>query len=78
MGLFRLVSSIRFWYYAIKASWRVGMGRWYVWRDAPTDVVRQMAVLWYHARHSEDKDSAEVIRQAHAEYKLRKRKPSEH
>ena len=73
MGPFKLFSSIRFWYYVGRASWRVGMGRWYVWRDAPTDVGREIAVLWYHARRRKNDDDVEVIRQAHAEYKLRKR-----
>lgn len=67
--------SIRFWFYTIRASWRVAMGRWYVWRDAPTDVVREMAVLWYHARRRSDIDeSSQVIKQAYDEYQLRKRK----
>ena len=67
--------SVRFWFYAIRAMWRVAMGRWYVWRDAPTDVVREMAVLWYHARHRSDIDeSGQVIKQAYDEYRLRKRK----
>ena len=64
---------MRFWWYVAKASWRLGRGRWYVWRDAPTDIVRRVAALWYHAKQKQDED-VEVIRQAHQEYELRKRK----
>jgi hypothetical protein len=64
---------MRFWWYVTKASWRLGRGRWYVWRDTPTDIVRRVAVLWYHARREQYED-VELIRQAHQEYELRKRK----
>lgn len=65
-------TGVRFWFYCFKASWRVAMGRWYVWRDAPTDIVRQVAVLWYHNRRDDRDESSEVIRQAYQEYKLRR------
>ena len=64
---------MRFWLYAIRAAWRVANGRWYVWRDAPTDVVRQMAALWYMARKNPEEGS-EVIHQAYQEYQLRKQR----
>lgn len=49
------------------------MGRWYVWRDAPTDVVRQVAVLWYLNR-KQGEDRSELIHEAYKEYKLRKQR----
>jgi hypothetical protein len=64
---------MRFWWYVIRASWRVGMGRWYVWRDAPTDVVRQVAAMWYLNRRMKDEKS-ELIYEAYKEYQLRKQK----
>jgi hypothetical protein len=46
---------MRFWLYVIKAVWRSVRGRWYVWRDVPTDVVRKIAALWYFDRKEEKK-----------------------
>ena len=63
---------LRFWRYVIRASWHSAMGRWYVWRDAPTDVVRQVAVLWYLERKSPRDESSALIEEAYNEYKLRK------
>ena len=63
---------MRYWFYVIRACWRAGMGRWYVWRDAPTDIVRQVAVLWYHQRRNPGEEGSEAIRQAYQEYRLRK------
>lgn len=63
-----------FWFYTMRASWRVAFGHWYVWRDAPTNIVRQVAVLWYHARRRPPEEDTEVIRQAYEEYQLRKRR----
>ena len=65
---------MRFWFYVMRAAWRNGFGRWYVWRDAPTDIVRQVAVLWYHARKRPSDDDTSLIYEAHKEYQLRKRK----
>lgn len=48
------------------------MGRWYVWRDVPTDVVRQVAVLWYLERKSPRDERSDLIEEAYNEYKLRK------
>ena len=64
---------MRFWWYVIRASWRNAMGRWYVWRDAPTDVVRQVAAMWYLNRRKKDEKS-ELIYEAYKEYQLRKQK----
>ena len=61
---------MRFWFYLIRASWRNTRGRWYVWRDAPTDIVRKVAALWYVAR--KENEDVSVIREARKEYKLRK------
>lgn len=62
---------MRFWVYVLKASWRIAAGRLYVWRDAPTDIVRQVAALWYlNRKHGEE--YSEVIREAYKEHKLRK------
>lgn len=64
---------MRFWFYIFKASWRLGMGRWYVWRDVPTDIVRRVAALWYvNRRRNEEK--SELIHEAYKEYNIRKRK----
>jgi hypothetical protein len=64
---------MKFWFYVIKVSWRISMGRWYVWRDVPTDIVRQVAVLWFLNRKSKEEKS-DLIYEAHKEYQLRKRK----
>lgn len=65
---------MRFWFYVMRASWRFGFGRWYVWRDAPTDIVRQVAVLWYLERKRTQDESSDLIHQAYKEYQLRKRR----
>ena len=62
---------MRFWLYVIKAVWRFQMGRWYVWRDVPTDVVRRVAVLWYFDRKEEKN---KLVYEAYKEYQLRKLK----
>lgn len=63
-----------YWFYAARATWRMLNGRWFVWRDAPTHVVRQAAALWRFARYDTDEDHKALIWQARQEYKLRKRK----
>jgi hypothetical protein len=65
---------MKYWFYTILATWRLLTGRWFVWRDAPTPVVRRAAVLWRWARHEEDDHHKTLIWQAHQEYKLRKKK----
>ena len=66
---------MRFWYYVMRASWRHAFGRWYVWRDVPTDIVRQVAVLWFFARRKDyADDERSLIHEAHREYALRKLK----
>jgi len=65
---------MRYWFYAIRATWRLLNGRWFVWRDAPTQVVREAASLWRWARYDTDEDHKALIWQARQEYKLRKRK----
>jgi len=62
---------MKFWLYVIKASWIFARGRWYVWRDVPTDVVRRIAALWYFDRKEE---KSELIHEAYREYQLRKLK----
>jgi hypothetical protein len=69
---------MKFWYYFIRSIWRVVNGRWYVWRDAPTDVVRQAAALKFEA--AEDKDTDPIlasVMQADAEASLRKLRKGE-
>jgi hypothetical protein len=66
---------MRFWLYVIKASWRSARGRWYVWRDVPTDVVRKIAALWYLERKDEKR---ELVYEAYKEYQLRKLKGKKH
>jgi len=66
---------MKFWLYVIKAVWRFQMGRWYVWRDVPTDVVRKVAVLWYLERKEEKN---ELVYEAYKEYQLRKLKGEKH
>jgi len=65
--------KLRFWLYVIKAVWRSVRGRWYVWRDVPTNVVRRVAVLWYLERKIKEKESA-LVYEAYKEYQLRKLK----
>lgn len=62
---------MRYWFYIIKVCWRLANGRWYVWRDIPDDIVRQVAVLWYINRKRGEEHS-EVIHEAYKEYKMRK------
>ena len=67
---------MRFWFYMTRALWRVIRGRWYVWRDVPTDVVRMAGGLWLVTRNGKDvPDNVQsAVLQARTEYKLRKRK----
>jgi len=66
---------MKFWLYVIKASWIFARGRWYVWRDVPTDVVRKVASLWYFERKNEKN---ELVYEAYKEYQLRKLKGKKH
>jgi len=66
---------MKFWLYVIKASWIFARGRWYVWRDVPTDVVRRVAALWYLERKEEKN---ELVYEAYKEYQLRKLKGKKH
>jgi hypothetical protein len=65
---------MNYWLHSIRATWRLLNGRWFVWRDAPTRVVRQAAALWRWARHDKDDAQKELIWQARQEYEMRKRK----
>lgn len=62
---------MRFWFYTIRAMWRICSGRWYVWRDAPDDVVRFHAVM---RRYADDTETIEMARQATLEHNLRRRR----
>ena len=62
---------MRYWFYVFKAAWRNASGRWYVWRDVPTDIVRQVAVLWYLNR-KRGEEKSDLIYEAYKEYKMRK------
>lgn len=67
---------MKFWLYTVRALWRIHRGRWYVWRDAPTDVVRKVAAL-YFAMRKDKEPSCELkalIIDARNETKLRKRR----
>ena len=66
---------MKFWLYVIKAVWRSVRGRWYVWRDVPTDVVRRVASLWYLERKEEKN---KLVYEAYKEYQLRKLKEKKH
>lgn len=68
--------SIRFWFYSVRAIWRTLHGRWYVWRDAPTSVVREAAILWREVRNDKnaEDDVKAIILSARNEYLLRKRR----
>ena len=67
---------MRFWFYMARSQWRVIRGRWYVWRDVPTDIVRRAAALWFLARKDKDAEPEveSVILQARNEYRLRKQR----
>ena len=67
---------MRFWLYTIRAIWRVCTGRWFVWRDAPTDVVRKAAAIRFlmHKDNEQDEQVIDLVAQARAEVKLRKQK----
>ena len=67
--------AMRFWLYTVRAMWRVITGRWFVWRDAPTDVVRKAASLWFSMRKDTKQDVGvtDLVTQARAEAKLRKK-----
>lgn len=64
---------MRYWFWMTIAIWRALCGRWHVWRDDPTDVVRTAASLWRAVRDDTDDDARNVIAQARAEAKLRAR-----
>lgn len=61
-------------YYACVRMWRVILGRWFVWRDAPTDVVRAVAATWRWVRNHDQSATKELVRQARDEAKLRGRR----
>ena len=62
-----------FWVYTLRAMWRLSAGRWYVWRDAPTSVVREVACLWREVRHNQDDDDLrDLVLEARQEYKRRR------
>jgi len=62
---------MRFWFYTLRAIWRINRGRWHVWRDAPDDVVRSAASLAESLRDSDEPSAHEAVRQAQAEFALR-------
>ena len=68
---------MKLWLYIIKASWLLSLGRWYVWRDAPTNIVRRVAVLWMFNRRKGE-EPVKLIYEAHKEYQLRKIKEKNH
>lgn len=67
---------MRFWLYITQALWRVHRGRWYVWRDVPTDIVRKAAALWFVARNDKEPspEIVSLVHQARSEAKLRARR----
>lgn len=65
---------IKFWLYTIRAMWRVGRGRWYVWRDAPLQVVEEAAELRLHLQETDDANMKNLILQACDELALRDKK----
>lgn len=61
----------RFWRHAIQAMWRVTRGRWFVWRDAPDDVVQEAAALAAALGVDDDAETHELLSQAVIEQRLR-------
>ena len=64
---------MRFWLYTIRAMWRVSRGRWFVWRDAPLQVVEDAAEMHPHLKDTDDPNMKILIRQACEELELRDR-----
>lgn len=60
---------MRFWWHIVKAMWKHLNGRWYVWRDTPDDVLRD--VLKIDITHEEDSEVITLVRGAWQEHKLR-------
>lgn len=63
---------LKFWSFTSRAMWRHVRGRWYVWRDAPTEVVRVAALLWFYARKKPATKGVTLIHEAYKEYRMRK------
>jgi hypothetical protein len=69
--------SFSFWLYMFKALWRHHISkRWFVWRDAPKEVVREASALVSVAKKQKDIPSSLlfVLLDARKELKLRKRR----
>lgn len=60
-----LIATTLRWIFVV--TWRGVSGRWYIFRDAPLQIV----VLYGRQRNAEDETMAALGRQAHAELKLR-------
>lgn len=64
---------MKFWFYSIRAMYRVLRGRWYVWRDAPIEVVEQIAEMKPHLKSTDEVGLVNLIVQAEKELELRGR-----
>lgn len=64
-------------FYVARSFWLYQIGRWYVWRNVPTDVVRLVATTWYFVKKEPSSDYKNIIYEARKEYKLRKTKAKE-
>jgi hypothetical protein len=62
---------IKFWLYTIRATWRVSRGRWFIWRDAPLQVVEEVAELRAHLHETDDPNMKNLVWQACDELALR-------
>lgn len=61
-------------FYVARSFWLYQIGRWYVWRDVPIDIVRLVSSMWYYVRKEPSSKYKSVIYEARKEYKLRKTK----
>jgi hypothetical protein len=63
---------MRFWWHVIKVMWRHVNGRWYVWRDSPDDIVREVAGMEFTAKQKEESPNWFVlVQEAKRELQLR-------
>lgn len=71
-----MITRIKFWFYIARAMWRVSLGKWFVLRDAPTDVVEQIAALIHHIDSKDSNEVRVLVAQAQEELSLRNRRRS--
>jgi hypothetical protein len=67
----RLVLEVLFWLRALKYIWRACNGRWFIFRDAPQDIIETFAEENDHSRLNADSTYQDMHQQALDELRLR-------